>query len=431
MIIGIMLGIIPFVFAEKQEILIAECPDITDCSWVTNNGCTDSGTFYTCDNAEKIYITNRNITTKNTTLHISIEYEQLNTKYAMLFTTDDCSTGTNWIGWMKDDGTRMPDVLTAGGNGEVPDTDGLTVAMGRKEMKMQFEVPNRNFTYYNISDMSQPSLSRIYSDIAGLPNCISLKDTRVGEGLNDVLIYNVSIFEWALAPEDETPPVILKIEDQSGSTTNKTDDGTPTINATTDGDASCGISADNQSWTAFSTTGATEHIGTVPVSATLPISSEVKVYVNCTDSSDNSGYGFITYNITDGVSPECTFIAPNDDNFTSTDKPSFTFNCSDNHNDALTGNLYIESVLNNTGATTNITAITLQITDIVANNTVVTWNPQCVDNHSNTGTCGSRSLYKYPLIAGGAAGECSLDCMTISAGCTAYTEPGCTSIRGT
>ncbi len=188
----------------------------------------------------------------------------------------------------------------------------------------------------------------------------------------------------AEAPPDSTPPVISEHTDVSGGGTNKTDDTTPTHNLTTDENADCDNSADNSTWVACSTTGALGHICTIPAAQAFAIGEDKSAYVKCDDSSSNTAYGVIVYNITDAIAPIVTAEIPEEDSFfVSGDNNTITFrwNATDNHNVNLTTTLKQNTTLKYINITYMNGTDAIYITTVIFG--VWQMNMSAIDNHSN------------------------------------------------
>ncbi|MCK5283933.1 MAG: hypothetical protein KAK00_11135, partial [Nanoarchaeota archaeon] len=101
-------------------------------------------------------------------------------------------------------------------------------------------------------------------------------DGQSGEaGTLPLYITNITVWNGTSntcrAVADTTPPVISNLYDVTGAGTNKTSDTTPTINLTTDEACTCNISTDNSTWFGFTTTGGTNHQGTIDATDPLEI----------------------------------------------------------------------------------------------------------------------------------------------------------------
>ena len=170
--------------------------------------------------------------------------------------------------------------------------------------------------------------------------------------------------EQQIGGADTTPPVISDIWCTSCVPPDNTEpygpttDTTPTVNATTDENADCGISDTNSSFTACSTTGTTAHICTLPDGDALNTGTDY-VYVNCTDATGNSAYEELQFTISDGINPIYSGFAINNSNPYVNDIIKYQANFTDNVN--LSGCLYS---LNDTGSwrNTTFTAINSNIT---------------------------------------------------------------------
>ena len=317
---------------------------------------------------------------------------------------------------------------------------------------------NTNAAYYTLNESfnekTQAELDSgdgVFTIIGVLfpPNDATQRNYQASEGTPKKMYFNMTC--------DDEPPGPPGLLDSSSWCTScspaqqitnqpwKTSDGTPTVNATMNISATCAIVANNTNVGNYnytdiktnyggvdcSTTGGINQICTVSAGQLLSTGENRYISIGCKSANGNELLNatlVATMNITETTNPECTYIAPDDNNWTSTDRPIFSVNCTDNYATTLTAILYIDNLLNNTGSCTNITSCDIQPVVGLGNFTISTWNISCTDTHANAVNCSPyRTIYKYPEE--GVVGECTLGCLYVTSGCSIFQDGGCAVVR--